>query len=259
MAKDYFREYLKYRPIHVAMLRARECEFYAPLKLERPILDIGAGDGFFALVAFDEPIDVGIDNSEKYFAEAKKSGCYKRLEIANATALPYPNGYFGSVVSNCTFEHIPEVEKALREAYRVLKKNGTLVCTMITDKFDEWSLGVSVLRKLRLGFLARIYIRYLRTFHFHYHTYPPLIWQEKLERAGFKIIHRECYFPRKAMYLFDFFHWPGYLTFFSKILFGRWILFPGKIRFLRLDRWLRPYIQRGLKEGVGVFFVAKKI
>ena len=259
MNKDHFKEYLKYRAIHVAMLRGVECEFYTPLKLKRPILDIGVGDGFFASVTFDEPIDVGIDNSEKYFEGAKKSGCYKRLEIAGAAALPYSNGQFGSVICNCTFEHIPEVEKALSEAYRVLKKNGTLACTMITDKFDEWSLAVSIFRKLRLGFLAAIYIKYLRAVHFHYHTYPPSVWQEKLEKVGFKVIHRECYFSRKAMRLFDLFHWPGYLTFLSKMLFGRWVLFPKKLRFLPLDKWLRPYIQRGLKEGAGVFFVAKKV
>jgi len=59
---DFLYNYLKQAPISLAIERSFECEILSKQKFQRPILDIGCGEGLFALILFDEKINVGIDN-----------------------------------------------------------------------------------------------------------------------------------------------------------------------------------------------------
>ena len=60
-ARDFLWLNLKDLPYFRAILRAVEARFYQGLDLPRPILDVGCGDGHFASVAFETPLDVGVD------------------------------------------------------------------------------------------------------------------------------------------------------------------------------------------------------
>jgi len=61
--KDYL--WLNIRELHYfrGLLRAVEARFYQDIELPRPILDVGCGDGQFATIAFDSPIDDAIVNN----------------------------------------------------------------------------------------------------------------------------------------------------------------------------------------------------
>ncbi len=58
----------------------------------------------------------------------KAPGFYKLVDknimYADATVLPYENEAFDIVIANHIMEHIPEDRKAMKEIYRVLKKEG---------------------------------------------------------------------------------------------------------------------------------------
>lgn len=260
MAKNYLREYLLYRPFHVALLRATEAEFYASLEFKHPILDIGFGDGFFASVVFRKKIDVGIDVSEKYLKEAKECGAYENLIIADVKRIPYSDNFFSTVVANCTLEHVSNLKKALGEIYRVLKPNGSFVCTVMTDNFNKFSLGVAFFKALRLYPLAEFYTKYLDTVHFHKNLYSKKRWRKVLETAGFVVVSEQPYFSKQAVRLFDTLHWLGYFTFISKLLFDRWVLFPKKIKLLPIEKFLKKYTKKkDLKEGAAVFYLCTKL
>jgi SAM-dependent methyltransferase len=61
--------------------------------------------------------------------------------IKDAAELPFKDGEFDTVSFLACINHIPNRDDALREAHRVLSKDGTLLITMITPrwgKFIHW-------------------------------------------------------------------------------------------------------------------------
>lgn len=91
------------------------------------ILDVGCGKGFllydFTKVVPDLELH-GIDVSEYAIANAKEE-IKDRLQVGNATSLPYPDNYFDFVFSITTLHnlHCYDLDKALREIERVSKKH----------------------------------------------------------------------------------------------------------------------------------------
>jgi len=106
---------------------ARSMVKYYNLSKAPKILDIGCGKGFllfdFLKVVPDAEI-FGIDISE-YAIENGKEEIKDRLQVGNATKLPWPDSYFDLVISINTFHnlHNYDLNKALREFERVGKDN----------------------------------------------------------------------------------------------------------------------------------------
>lgn len=98
------------------------------------LLDLGVGTGHLARDVATwtmgrNPI-VGIDVSEDMLALAR-TRCEEhssiRLERADLYALPYEDHSFDVAVSVQVFEYLEDVEKACREAFRVLRPGGRLL------------------------------------------------------------------------------------------------------------------------------------
>jgi len=89
------------------------------------ILDIGCGKGFllydFTKVLPDVEV-YGIDISDYAIANSKEE-IRDRLQVGNATALPFPDKHFDFVYSITTLHnlHCYDLDKALREMERVAK------------------------------------------------------------------------------------------------------------------------------------------
>ncbi len=87
------------------------------------ILDVGAGKGFllYDFTKLLPGIEVsGIDISE-YALEHSKEEIRDRLQVGNATSLPFPDDHFDLVISLNALHnlHCYDLEKALREIERV--------------------------------------------------------------------------------------------------------------------------------------------
>ena len=96
------------------------------------ILDVSTGTGKQAFAFAKKGYDViGIDLSEAMLKIAGRKNKYKnlKLEIADASSLPYKTGSFDvSCISFALHDMILTVrEKALREMVRVTKPKGTIV------------------------------------------------------------------------------------------------------------------------------------
>src|SRR5258708_5193042 len=135
--EDFFRQYLEKAPIAMAFWRSLECHRFSIEKLEHPVLDVGCGDGFLAKVAFGVTLDTGIDLDPKEITRATLSGSYQRALCVSATQMPFPDRSFKTVVSNCVLEHIPDIDKALKEIRRVLKPKGRLMITVPSECFSN--------------------------------------------------------------------------------------------------------------------------
>ncbi|HEX9775403.1 MAG TPA: class I SAM-dependent methyltransferase [Actinomycetota bacterium] len=104
---------------------------------ERPygtVLEIGAGTGFFVinlalagLVEDAHATDISPGMVEACLRNAAAAGIPMTARTADAEALPFEDGTFDTVLGHAVLHHLPDVEAALAEAYRVLKPGGTLV------------------------------------------------------------------------------------------------------------------------------------
>ena len=91
-SKDFLWLHLRDLPYFRAMLRAVEASYYQDFELPAPVLDVGAGDGHFAALAFEAPLDVGVDPLGKPLREAARHGGYKHLVQADGGRMPFPAG-----------------------------------------------------------------------------------------------------------------------------------------------------------------------
>ncbi|MBI3103874.1 methyltransferase domain-containing protein [Candidatus Daviesbacteria bacterium] len=93
------------------------------------ILDIGCGTGSNIKFLSNFGNVHGIDNMKLAIDYCKKKGA-KKVKLANACKLPYRNRMFDVVVFLDVLEHIENDELAIKEAKRVLKKNGLIIITV---------------------------------------------------------------------------------------------------------------------------------
>jgi SAM-dependent methyltransferase len=240
---------------HRAILRAVECKFMGRVPLTPPVLDIGCGDGHFASVAYDNlPLDVGIDVQARDLTEAaNRAGVYRKVMFASATALPFADASFNTVVSNCVIEHIPDNVAVLQEIGRVLRPGGTFAATLPSEKFPEFLLGSTLFRKLGLRKLSQAYGSFFNRISYHYHVHQPAVWRKWLTAVGLVVEEQTYYFSAAAHRRFDLSHYLGVPNLVSKRLLGRWMLFEWQRKLF--ERWLRPFYEEPLPQAGAYQFV----
>jgi SAM-dependent methyltransferase len=107
-----------------------------PIWAGEAVLDIGCGGGVDSLVAAKmvgpSGRVAGVDATAEMISRARSNLARLglgnvRFEVAEASALPFPEGEFDVVLSNGVFNLTIDKERALREAHRVLKPGGRLM------------------------------------------------------------------------------------------------------------------------------------
>ena len=114
------------------------------LKPGDKILDVGCGKGYllFDFTKVVPGIEVlGLDVSEYAIANAKEE-IKDRLQIGNATALPYPDKHFDLVITLNTLHnlHNYDLDKALREIERVGRKNKYICVESYRNEIEKTNL-----------------------------------------------------------------------------------------------------------------------
>jgi SAM-dependent methyltransferase len=257
--RDFLWLNLRDLPYFRAMLRAVEAGFYQEFELSRPVLDVGCGDGHFATVAFESPLDVGIDPWGGPIHQASRLGGYRSLVQGDGGRMPFPDGYFGSALSNSVLEHIPHVQSVLAETHRVLQPGALfLFCVPNPAYLSELSIP-RWLNQLGLRSSSRSYKEWFRRMSRVQHAETPQVWQAWLEAAGFRLERWWHYFSPAAMRALEWGHYFGAPTLLPHALTGRWILIPRRWNLALTERWVRPYAQtRPDPQGVFTFYVARK-
>lgn len=129
-SKEFFERIDKNRYEEYApwMKKAMEFDRYSGKK----VLEVGFGMGTDLFqFAKNGAFAHGVDITPRHFEIASKRfssfGLSANLQIADAEALPFPDGQFDLVYTFGVIHHTPDTEKAIREIHRVLKPGGRAI------------------------------------------------------------------------------------------------------------------------------------
>ena len=259
--KDYLTPHLRELPYFRALLRAVEARFYKDISLPGPVLDLGCGDGHFASLAFEKPIEMGLDPWWEPIREARKYNSYQHLVCGAGDRLPYPADFFASGISNSVLEHIPELDPVLEDLARVLKPGAQFIFCVPNHRFLETLSIGRWLDRMGLSGLAGNYRSFFNRISRHYHCDSSSVWETRLNAHGFVIDDWWDYFPPEALHTLEWGHYFGLPSWVSKALFGRWILSPSAWNLAFTERLVRPHYDRDPRssEGVYSFYITRMV
>lgn len=120
---------------HIYRLKRRTFEVLKSIEIFHPekprsILDIGAADGLMLNnlnEAFPSATCIGIEYARDLIACSKSKIVY--LIQGDALVLPFKDSLFDVVIATAIIEHVSDPIQLVREAFRVLRKNGIFVVT----------------------------------------------------------------------------------------------------------------------------------
>ncbi len=269
---DLLWRHLRDLPAFRALLRAVEARFYADLPIDRPMLDLGCGDGHFGSMAFGD-VEVGLDPWWGPLTEARERGAYGVLTRASGAAMPYPDECFATVVSNSVLEHIPDLPPVLSEAARVLQPGGRFYFCVPGPSFERFLSMSRGFDGMGLPAVASAYRRFFNRISRHRHCDGVAVWRERLAGAGFVLDQWWPYFSPRALAALEWGHYLGLPSLVTKKMVGRWVVWPSKANLWPTERLIRPLYEERLSqppaarqgpgegddsEGAYLFFVAHK-
>lgn len=245
--------YLTNRPLFLALIRYQELLHYGQYAhFKNNVLDFGCGDGFFMHVMkkfypqiFKNNNFFALDVDDHSLLEAKKIDFYYQLKKYNGRKIPYPNSYFNSIISNCVFEHLINLDQNLEELYRVLKPGGKLFTTVMTD---VWEKNL---------FLPKAFWRKVQK---HEVLLSVEKWQALFKKKGFKVLLTKGYLSKKQSQLIEWLHFLSLPYLISYKIFNDWSK-AGKIyeKFTPINMLMDNFSKHPKLSGAGgAFFVLQK-
>lgn len=255
--EEFFLDYLQYHSIAHSLWRCCECARFSKEVLKKPVLDVGCGDGFFAQLVFGH-VDVGVDLEQMEVRKAIIRGTYDWNIVADVTKLPFEDGFFSTIISNCVIEHIPNVEAALLELYRVLKPGGRLIITVPSEQFNNNTFYQRVFNAIGFNQTAQWYNRSLNKIFKHYHVNNLITWKRWFEQSGFMLETAEYIVEIKIFHAFEKLLLPAMISKLWKKLFNRWVLWPRYWLSRVAQNWFRQLLMESDLKGACYFFVVKK-
>jgi len=152
---DTLREYYRIQARWTYQSRNYIFRLTGILRSKEPILEVGCGTGALLeeLARRSESFVVGIDRDQSVLKTVEEH-LTPHLLCADATYLPFGSRTFSAVVYHFTLMWLPDPEGALREARRVLRRDGFAIALAEPDygaalEFpDEFSLKGAVERAI---------------------------------------------------------------------------------------------------------------
>ncbi len=242
----------------MALLRALEIEEFKRMRslCIPPIMDLGCGDGLVANLAFEYPLDIGLDIDNQSLKKAFQAGTYRMALNADARYLPFKGNTFRTIYSNSAIEHMYNLDIILAEIRRVLKPGGNLIAFVPSDRILK---PVGLLGRF-LG--QKVWDKFNRLQN-HVNLLDENQWRSILSQYGLKmkLIKTYCNYPI-AGYIFDAdlcgkfhfnFHWP----FLHLRHLGNLGLLIGRISLPHLKRIFAAYSDSN-REGYNFLILAVK-
>jgi SAM-dependent methyltransferase len=222
-----FATYYKFTPAALALRETVRLHAVRDLDLPGTILDVGCGDGLFARLAYPDRQVWGIDINPTEVRRAQASQSYKTLIVGSVCDVDLPDGFFASAIANCSLEHVPDLDAALKNIRRSLQPGAPFVLIVPTPDWGQQLAVPALLQRAGFPVLARAYGDALDRVFSHVHLHNHTWWSERLTEAGFTTEEVRPLVQRGTSYAFDVLLAPSLLGYVIKRLTGRWVLVPA--------------------------------
>lgn len=130
---EYFEERLKYKLLSLTNIK------------DKVVADLGCGTGFVSLALVNEAsIVFSVDNSSNMLRNLKVNASeknYKNLYLIKSSLdnLTLFDESVDIIFINMALHHIKDAKKAISEMHRVLKKDGSVIISDVTEHDGEWA------------------------------------------------------------------------------------------------------------------------
>jgi SAM-dependent methyltransferase len=113
------------------------------------VLDVGCAFGFATLLLARKGYQtVGVDNSPRYIAWAKRRHPQGEYVLCNAEELPFADASFDGVLLLDVLEHVVDQAALLRQVQRVLKPGGTVILSVPHQGLLSWLDSLNLYARL---------------------------------------------------------------------------------------------------------------
>lgn len=165
--------------------RAWEYAAYRRFRAVGRVLDLGCGDGrYFRLIWPEIANVVGVDLNPHVAEMARGSGVYRTVHSSPAQSVPEATGSFEHVFANCSMEHMDDLDQVLAEVVRCLKPGGTLICSVVTNRLEEWSPLPKMIALAGYPEAANSLHRDFVDYHHLVNPFSPSDWMAAMRQAG---------------------------------------------------------------------------
>lgn len=223
------RDFERYFPYTPAALCIKECARLSALRRHAcpgPILDVGCGDGLFARMAFEteEVWGIDIDANEGRWAAASKA--YSQVILGDVTRARLPEGFFSTCVANCSLEHVPRIDLALRNIARSLKPAGKAYLFVPARDWARKLASYRLLEGIGQKDLAEFLRSSIDSFFKHHHLYDEAGWRDIVTSSGMDVEAVEPVGSTASTLAFEALLLPSLAGWVNKHLTSRWTNFP---------------------------------
>jgi len=224
-----FPDFLQYFSMSPTALAIKECARLTALRrydCPGPILDVGCGDGLFASMAFKDAEVWGIDIDAQEGRWASLSRAYTQVVLGDITSAHLPPGFFSTCVANCSLEHVPRLDLALKTIDNALKPGGKAYLFVPNRDWARQMLSARTLRAIGAeGLSEKLCDTIDRVFH-HHHLYDEAGWRKVVEESGLEVLSVEPVLSSATTVAFEAFLLPSVAGWANKQLTTRWTNFP---------------------------------
>ena len=221
-----FRRYFSRSPTALAIKECARLSVIRRYACPSPILDVGCGDGLFAQMAFDdaEVWGIDIDAAEGRWAAASKA--YSQIILGDVTRASLPESFFATCVANCSLEHVPRIDLALRNIHDSLRPGGIAYLFVPTADWASHLLSARMLTKFIGPAWGKKIERAIDTQFRHHHLYDADGWRRLVVESGMEVVEIEPVLSTATTVAFEAFLLPSLAGLLNKKLTTRWTNFP---------------------------------
>lgn len=241
-----FRLLLEQQGPSLGLWRAAEVAVLREQTYERPILDLGCGDGLVTSMVLPR-VEIGVDPEAKPLAQAQERSIYDHLIALPVEKSQIPHESISTVFSNSVLEHIPQLDTVLETVAQVLKPGGKLIFTAPTEAFSEW-----------LALPIASYATWRNQQLCHLNLWPVEQWAQHLERVGLEIEEVRPYLRRELVSTWDGLELVQQISIAKRRVFGVfWRRIPASVMD-NMAQWAASLDLAASAPGGGRLIVARK-